>query len=77
MVPFKGYNENELSVLGVMLFDASKEELNKSHAAIQKLAGWGLLLKKNFHLHKMPLLMKLLMDVVYYVGKLVLNVGEN
>ena len=71
---------NESSVLGVMLFHASKEELKESHAAIQAgiETGWlKPIVGKEFPLAQAATAHEEIINGRGALGKLVLNVGEN
>ena len=71
---------NESSVIGVMLFKASREELKESHAAIQAgmEAGWlRPIVGKEFSLAQAATAHEDIINGHGAIGKLVLNVGEN
>ena len=71
---------NESSVIGVMLFKATKEELQESHAAIQAgmEAGWlRPIVGKEFTLGQAAVAHEEIINGPGALGKLVLNVDEN
>lgn len=71
---------NESSVIGVMLFKATKEELKESHAAIQSgmEAGWlRPIVGKEFTLGQAAAAHEDIINGPGALGKLVLNVDEN